>query len=60
MDKVKRQTGQHLEFEPEWEGAFNLQLKLDDNIVLFQEWCCSDVCIALDITYINAFICFER
>ncbi|CAL1529462.1 unnamed protein product, partial [Lymnaea stagnalis] len=22
MDSVKRQTGQHLEFDPEWEGAF--------------------------------------
>ena len=43
MDHVKRQTGQHLEFEPEWEGAFNLQLKLEDNIVLFLEWCGSDV-----------------
>ncbi|XP_052769327.1 E3 ubiquitin-protein ligase UBR2-like isoform X1 [Mya arenaria] len=42
MDQVKRQTGQHLEFEPEWEGAFNLQLKLEDNIVLFMEWCASD------------------
>lgn len=43
MDQVKRQTGQHLEFEPEWEGAFNLQLKLEDNIVLFIDWCASDV-----------------
>lgn len=43
MDPVKRQIGQHLEFEPEWEGAFNLQLKLEDNIVLFLEWCGSDV-----------------
>ncbi|KAL4237392.1 hypothetical protein ACF0H5_002110 [Mactra antiquata] len=42
MDTVKRQIGQHLEFEPEWEGAFNLQLKLEDNIVLFLEWCGSD------------------
>ncbi|KAL5008356.1 hypothetical protein ScPMuIL_013937 [Solemya velum] len=42
MDAVTRQTGQHLEFEPEWEGAFNLQLKLEDNIALFLEWCGSD------------------
>ncbi|XP_060594831.1 E3 ubiquitin-protein ligase UBR2-like isoform X1 [Ruditapes philippinarum] len=42
MDQVKRQTGQHLEFEPEWEGAFNLQLKLEDNIVLFLDWCSTD------------------
>ena len=43
MDPVKRQTGQHLEFEPEWEMAFNLQLKLEGNIALFLAWCGSDV-----------------
>ncbi|XP_050407008.2 E3 ubiquitin-protein ligase UBR2 isoform X1 [Patella vulgata] len=42
MDCVQRQTGHHLEFEPEWEGAFNLQLKLEDNLVLFAEWCSTD------------------
>ncbi|KAL3874810.1 hypothetical protein ACJMK2_037773 [Sinanodonta woodiana] len=42
MNSVKRQTGQHLEYEPEWEGAFNLQLKLEDNISLFLNWCGSD------------------
>ena len=40
---MTRQTTQHLEFEPEWEGAFNLQLKLEDSIVLFTEWCAADV-----------------
>ncbi len=43
MDSVTRQTGQHIEFEPEWEGAFNLQLKLEDNIAVIQEWCSTDV-----------------
>ncbi|XP_025104449.1 E3 ubiquitin-protein ligase UBR2-like [Pomacea canaliculata] len=42
MDSVIRQTAQHLEFEPEWEGAFNLQLKLEDSLVLFSDWCSSD------------------
>nr|KAG5712906.1 hypothetical protein BaRGS_007503 [Batillaria attramentaria] len=42
MDSVTRQTSQHLEFEPEWEGAFNLQLKLEDSLVLFGLWCCED------------------
>ena len=50
MDPVKRQTGQHLEFEPEWEMAFNLQLKLEDNIALFLNWCGSDVSMAFIIT----------
>ena len=43
MDPVQRQTGQHLEFEPEWEGAFNLQLKLADVISLMLQWCSTDV-----------------
>ncbi|XP_048259504.1 E3 ubiquitin-protein ligase UBR2-like isoform X2 [Haliotis rufescens] len=42
MDAVTRQTGQHLEFEPEWEGAFNLQLKLEDDLKLFASWCAED------------------
>ncbi|XP_076464873.1 E3 ubiquitin-protein ligase UBR2-like isoform X2 [Babylonia areolata] len=42
MDLVCRQTLQHLEFEPEWEGAFNLQLKLEDSLVLLADWCASD------------------
>ena len=43
MDSVKREIGTHIEFEPEWEGAFNLQLKLSDNIAVIQLWCASDV-----------------
>ena len=43
MDAVIRQVGVHLEYEPEWEGAFNLQLKQDDVITEFLEWCGTDV-----------------
>lgn len=43
MDSVIRQVGVHLEYEPEWEGAFNLQLKQDDVITEFLEWCGTDV-----------------
>jgi len=43
MDSVIRQTGMHLEYEPEWEGAFNLQLKQDDIISEFLDWCGRDV-----------------
>ena len=43
MEAVTRQTGQHIEFEPEWEGAFNFQLKLADIITLMVDWCSSDV-----------------
>ena len=43
MDTVVRQVGQHIEFEPEWETAFNLQIKLGPCITLLLEWCASDV-----------------
>jgi len=43
MDAVIRQVGVHLEYEPEWEGAFNLQLKQDDVITEFLKWCGTDV-----------------
>lgn len=44
MDSVTRQTGQHIEYEPEWDGAFNLQLKLADDIAEILDWCSTDVC----------------
>ncbi|XP_015515354.1 E3 ubiquitin-protein ligase UBR2 [Neodiprion lecontei] len=42
MDAVSRQVGQHIEFEPEWESAFNLHIKLAPVISLTLEWCGSD------------------
>ncbi|XP_072031414.1 E3 ubiquitin-protein ligase UBR2-like isoform X2 [Amphiura filiformis] len=42
MDTVVRQVGQHIEFEPEWETAFNLQIKLGPCLTLLLEWCASD------------------
>lgn len=33
-----RQTGNHMEYEPEWESAFNLQIKLQHVITLSLEW----------------------
>ena len=57
MDAVIRQTGMHLEYEPEWEGAFNLQLKQDDVIAEFLEWCGTDVCInKLYTVALNSFL----
>ena len=43
MDAVTRQTSQHVEYEPEWEGAFNLQLKLADVMTMLIDWCSTDV-----------------
>ncbi|XP_050682744.1 E3 ubiquitin-protein ligase UBR1 isoform X2 [Leptidea sinapis] len=39
MDSVVRQVGQHMEYEPEWETAFNLHVKLAHSITLTLEWC---------------------
>ncbi|KAG7206391.1 hypothetical protein KM043_003754 [Ampulex compressa] len=42
MDAVVRQVGQHMEYEPDWESAFNLHIKLSPVISLALEWCGSD------------------
>lgn len=42
MDLVTRQVGQHMEYEPEWESAFNLHIKLAPAITLALEWCGTD------------------
>jgi len=51
MDCVMRQTSQHVVYEPEWEGAFNLQLKLSDIITIVQDWCATDVSCRCTILY---------
>lgn len=43
MDKVVRQVGQHIEFDPEWETAFNLVIKIQCIINSILEWCSNDV-----------------
>lgn len=47
MDSVARQIGQHMEFEPEWESAFNLHIKLASVISLVLEWCGSDTTVLI-------------
>lgn len=42
MDTVTRQVGQHMEYEPEWETAFNLHIKLRPLITKILLWCGSD------------------
>ncbi|XP_043259405.1 E3 ubiquitin-protein ligase UBR2 [Colletes gigas] len=42
MDAVLRQVGQHMEYEPEWETAFNLQARLSTVTNRALEWCGSD------------------
>lgn len=43
MDKVIRQVGQHIEFDPEWETAFNLVIKIQSVLSSILEWCSLDV-----------------
>lgn len=42
MDAVARQIGAHMEYEPEWETAFNLHIKLAYCISLILQWCGTD------------------
>jgi E3 ubiquitin-protein ligase UBR2 len=55
MDAVVRQINQHIEFEPEWEGAFNLQLKLQDIIFMVLDWAGSDVSCHIVTIYMGLF-----
>lgn len=49
MDSVQRQTGQHMEYEPEWESAFNLHIKLANIISLVLDWCSSDQVVLVKV-----------
>lgn len=49
MDSVFRQTGQHMEYEPEWESAFNLHIKLAPVISLVLDWCSSDRIVLIKV-----------
>lgn len=49
MDAVIRQVGQHMEFEPEWESAFTLHIKLSHLITSIIEWCSTDKVILVKV-----------
>ncbi|KAF3701229.1 E3 ubiquitin-protein ligase UBR1 [Channa argus] len=42
MEEVKRQFGQHIAVEPEWEAGFSLQIQLRHILFVFQDWCSSN------------------
>ncbi|XP_078593152.1 E3 ubiquitin-protein ligase UBR2-like isoform X14 [Branchiostoma floridae x Branchiostoma japonicum] len=48
MDSVTRQVGQHIEMEPEWESAFNLQIKLAPAVAMMAGWCATDKMVLID------------
>lgn len=42
MDPVTRQASQHQEYEPEWETAFYIQLRLANVVQLILKWCATN------------------
>lgn len=49
MDTVTRQVGQHMEYEPEWESAFTLHIKLSSLITSIIDWCSTDKVILIKV-----------
>lgn len=49
LDAVTRQIGQHMEYEPEWESAFTLHIKLSHLISSIIEWCSTDKVILVKV-----------
>lgn len=46
MDEVKRQSVEHQVWEQEWETAFNIQLRIQDNLSMFLAWSLTDVSLS--------------
>nr|XP_056707151.1 E3 ubiquitin-protein ligase UBR1 [Euleptes europaea] len=42
MEEIKRQIGQHIEVDPDWEAAIAIQMQLKNVLLMFQEWCACD------------------
>lgn len=47
MEEIKRQIGQHIEVDPDWEAAIAIQMELKNILLMFQEWCACDVSILI-------------
>ncbi|XP_038596898.1 E3 ubiquitin-protein ligase UBR1 [Tachyglossus aculeatus] len=39
MEEIRRQIGQHIELDPDWEAAITIQMQLKNILLMFQEWC---------------------
>ncbi|ERE70843.1 E3 ubiquitin-protein ligase [Cricetulus griseus] len=39
MEEIRRQVGQHIEVDPDWEAAIAIQMQLKNILLMFQEWC---------------------
>ncbi|KAB0395433.1 hypothetical protein E2I00_005236, partial [Balaenoptera physalus] len=42
MEEIRRQVGQHIEVDPDWEAAIAIQMQLKNILLMFQEWCACD------------------
>ncbi|XP_053127258.1 E3 ubiquitin-protein ligase UBR1 isoform X2 [Hemicordylus capensis] len=42
MEEIRRQIGQHIEVDPDWEAAIAIQMQLKNILLMFQEWCACD------------------
>lgn len=47
MEEIKREIGQHVEVDPDWEAAISIQMQLKNILLMFQEWCACDVSISI-------------
>ena len=43
MDEMKRLSGDHQVWDPEWETAFNIQLRMQEILGMIIAWASSDV-----------------
>lgn len=60
MEELKRQVGQHIEVEPEWEAGFTIQIQLRHILSMFQDWCSSDVSIDVTLSIQNNSVGFVK
>ncbi|PKU37038.1 hypothetical protein llap_12656 [Limosa lapponica baueri] len=54
MEEIKRQFGQHIEVDPDWEAAIAIQMQLKNILLMFQEWCASDVSLHVRLSKTGA------
>uniref|UniRef100_A0A8C7BK94 E3 ubiquitin-protein ligase n=1 Tax=Neovison vison TaxID=452646 RepID=A0A8C7BK94_NEOVI len=54
MEEIRRQVGQHIEVDPDWEAAIAIQMQLKNILLMFQEWCACDVSLHVRLSRLGA------
>ncbi|RMC00510.1 hypothetical protein DUI87_23124 [Hirundo rustica rustica] len=54
MEEIKRQIGQHIEVDPDWEAAIAIQMQLKNILLMFQEWCACDASLHVRLSKTGA------